>query len=108
MMAHEGGIVEGLGSHDWGTPASSDEIALHGKVAIRDQESLEEDRCGGHQLARVMIVGLVASLRVKVMALVPRLPELWRAVREIRRRLSATARKGKKGVKGHARRQRNL
>ncbi|HEX9444117.1 MAG TPA: UDP-3-O-(3-hydroxymyristoyl)glucosamine N-acyltransferase [Candidatus Binatia bacterium] len=45
---------------------------------------------------------------IKVMALVPRLPELWSAVKDIQRRLSAPAPKGKKGVKGHARRQRNL
>ena len=45
---------------------------------------------------------------IKVMALVPRLPELWSAVRDIRRKLSAAAPKRKKGVKGHARRQRNL
>lgn len=45
---------------------------------------------------------------VKVMALVPRLPELWSAVREMKRKLAAPARRGKKGVKGHARRQRNL
>jgi UDP-3-O-[3-hydroxymyristoyl] glucosamine N-acyltransferase len=44
---------------------------------------------------------------IKVMALVPRLPELWNDVREMKRRL-APPRKGKKGVKGHARRQRNL
>ena len=41
---------------------------------------------------------------VKVMTIVPRLPELWSAVREVKRRLSASARRGKKGVKGHARR----
>ncbi|HEY2989780.1 MAG TPA: UDP-3-O-(3-hydroxymyristoyl)glucosamine N-acyltransferase [Candidatus Binatia bacterium] len=45
---------------------------------------------------------------IKVMALVPRLPELWSTVREMKRKLAAPARKGKKGVKGHARRQRNL
>lgn len=45
---------------------------------------------------------------IKVMALVPRLPELWSAVKDIQRKLSAAAPKGKKGVKGHARRQRNL
>ena len=44
---------------------------------------------------------------IKVMALVPRLPELWNDVREMKRRL-APPRKGKKGVKGHARRQRNI
>jgi UDP-3-O-[3-hydroxymyristoyl] glucosamine N-acyltransferase len=45
---------------------------------------------------------------VKVMALVPRLPELWSAVREIKRKLAASPRRGKKGVKGHVRRQRNF
>ncbi len=44
---------------------------------------------------------------IKVMMLVPRLPELWNDVREIKRRL-APPRKGKKGVKRHARRQRNI
>ena len=45
---------------------------------------------------------------VKVMTIVPRLPELWSAVHQIKRRLSALARGGRKGVKGHARRQRDL
>lgn len=45
---------------------------------------------------------------IKVMALVPRLPELWSAVRELKRRLAPPGRKRKKGVKGHARRQRNI
>jgi UDP-3-O-[3-hydroxymyristoyl] glucosamine N-acyltransferase len=44
---------------------------------------------------------------IKVMALVPRLPELWNAVREIKRRLGPKSQGGKKGVKRHARRQRN-
>ncbi|HTM10702.1 MAG TPA: UDP-3-O-(3-hydroxymyristoyl)glucosamine N-acyltransferase [Verrucomicrobiae bacterium] len=41
---------------------------------------------------------------IKVMALVPRLPELWNAVRDIKRRLAAEPPGGKKGEKGHARR----
>ena len=41
---------------------------------------------------------------LKVMTLVPRLPELWSAVRDIKRRLSALARRGGKRGKGHARR----
>jgi UDP-3-O-[3-hydroxymyristoyl] glucosamine N-acyltransferase len=44
---------------------------------------------------------------IKVMALVPRLPELWNTVRDIQRRLGPKSQGGKKGVKGHARRQRN-
>ena len=39
----------------------------------------------------------------KVIALLPRLPELWSELRDIKRRLSSGARRGRKGVKGHAR-----
>jgi UDP-3-O-[3-hydroxymyristoyl] glucosamine N-acyltransferase len=41
---------------------------------------------------------------VKVMTLVPRLPELWNAVRDLKRRLAAEPPEGKKGDKRHARR----
>lgn len=41
---------------------------------------------------------------LKVMTLLPRLPELWRAVRHLERKVSQVARRGGKGVKSHARR----
>jgi UDP-3-O-[3-hydroxymyristoyl] glucosamine N-acyltransferase len=41
---------------------------------------------------------------IKVMTLVPRLPELWNAVRDLKRRLAVDVPGGKKGDKGHARR----
>jgi UDP-3-O-[3-hydroxymyristoyl] glucosamine N-acyltransferase len=41
---------------------------------------------------------------IKVIALVPRLPELWNAVRDLKRRLAPDPPKGKKGDKRHARR----
>ena len=102
-----------------GSTRIGNDVVLAGQVGVVNHVEIGDGAKIGPQagIARTVSPGAVLSGALeagphqdwlKVMTLVPRLPELWSAVREVKRRLSAPGRRGGKGGKGHARRSRNL
>jgi len=101
-----------------GSTRIGNDVILAGQAGVVNHVSIGDGAKVGPKsgIARAVAPGAVVSGAleagphhewIKVMALVPRLPELWNEVREIKRRLDPKSQGGKKGVKGHARRQRN-
>ncbi|HKA34911.1 MAG TPA: UDP-3-O-(3-hydroxymyristoyl)glucosamine N-acyltransferase [Candidatus Binatia bacterium] len=101
-----------------GSTRIGNDVILAGQAGVVNHVSIGDGAKVGPKsgIARAVPPGAVVSGAleagphqewIKVMALVPRLPELWNEVREIKRRLGPKPQGGKKGVKGHARRQRN-
>lgn len=90
-------------------------VILAGQVGVADHVEIGDNAMVGPRsgLPRSVPPGAVLAGTLeaaprrqwdKVIALLPRLPELWRELRDVKRRLSSSARRGRKGVKGHARR----
>jgi UDP-3-O-[3-hydroxymyristoyl] glucosamine N-acyltransferase len=94
------------------------EVVLAGQVGVVNHVEIGDRAVIGPQSGipqsvppgAVLSGGIAAAPHrqwLKVMTLLPQLPELWSAVRELEGKLSRLAKKGVKGAKAHARRQRD-
>ena len=90
-------------------------VILGGQIGVADHITIGDNAMVGPRsgLPRSVPPGAVLAGTLeaaprrqwdKVIALLPRLPELWSELRDVKRKLSSNARRGRKGVKGHARR----
>lgn len=91
------------------------EVVLAGQVGVVNHIEIGDNARIGPQsgIPRSVPPGAVLSGGIaaaphhewlKVMTLLPQLPKLWTTVRSLQRKIALLAQRGKKGVKGHARR----
>ncbi len=96
-----------------GSTRIGNEVVLAGQVGIVNHIEIGDKARIGPQsgIARSVPSGALLSGAIeaaphqewlKVMTLLPQLPKLWKTVRLLERKISASARKGRKGVKTHA------
>ena len=89
------------------------EVVLAGQVGVADHVEIgDRAKIGGQSgVVRSVPAGALLSGTIeasphqewlKVITLLPQLPKLWNRVRRLERKVSASARKGRKGVKTHA------
>jgi UDP-3-O-[3-hydroxymyristoyl] glucosamine N-acyltransferase len=101
-----------------GSTRIGNEVVLAGQVGIVNHVEIGDKAVIGPQSGipqsvppgAVLSGGIAAAPHrqwLKVMTLLPQLPELWNAVRGLERKVSELAKKGVKGAKPHARRQRD-